>query len=55
MADEVGIFQVTKRIHDIIAQWSELISEGEAYRSCFIKAQSFLIHTNGSLFFISCR
>ena len=33
MADEVGIFQVTKRIHDIIAQWGELISEGEAYRS----------------------
>ena len=24
MADEVGIFQVTKRIHDIIAQWGEL-------------------------------
>ena len=30
MADEVGIFQVTKRIHDIIiAQWGELISEGK--------------------------
>ena len=32
MADEVGIFQVTKRIHDITALWGESISEGEGYR-----------------------